>query len=55
MNTSELLQVLTQAQKLGLTTCGQLQKLFYDVDAVSNNEKINYINLMYVNFGDNRK
>lgn len=55
MNTNEILQILTQAQKLGITTCGQLQKLFYDVDAVSNNDKINYINMIYVNFGDDEK
>lgn len=55
MNTSEILQVLTQAQKLGLTTFGQLKKLFEDVDAVSKNDKINYINLMYVNFGGDKK
>lgn len=50
MNTGELLQILHQAQAMGLTTFGQLAQLFADVDAVTNREKVNFINRLFVNF-----
>lgn len=48
MNTNELKQLFTQAIKLGLTTCGQLQQLFYSVDIFDNKTKLNWLNWQYV-------
>lgn len=44
MNTNEILQVLKQAQAIGLTTCGQLAQFFAEIGAKTNRDKLNGLN-----------
>ena len=50
MNTNEILQLFRQAIAMGITTCGQLQQLFYSVDIFDNRTKLNWLNWQYVNW-----
>ena len=44
MNTNELTQILTQAEKIGLATIGELAELFRVCKYRTNNDKINGVN-----------
>ena len=47
MNTNEIKQILTQAEKIGLATMGQFLKLCHVCKWRTNNEKINGINNIF--------
>lgn len=44
MNSNEIKQILTQAEKIGLETCGDLAELFRVCKLKNNREKINGLN-----------
>lgn len=47
MNTNEIKQILTQAEKIGLATMGQLLKLCHVCKWNTNRDKINGVNDIY--------